>query len=206
MKKVCLILCMLNMSVFGMAQSVSLGVRVGTNLNFFTNVSSSSGSSYSNDGVGVGFLGGAFVNVGIGGFYLQPELLYSQRSAKQSYTYTPGYGVTGTVTSTTTVSYLDVPISFGRNFFGGKFRISLGPTISFPFSSKVEVSGVSGSGEVSGLQSPQIAYLVGVGTNLGKFVIDLRYDGYLNDVSSKASGRYNGFQISVGYKFVKLGL
>jgi Outer membrane protein beta-barrel domain len=199
MKKVNLLILFIFISSFGMTQSLSIGAKAGLNFNSFTNLPSDGGGvSYSNNGLGTGFLVGGFIRIGLGGFYLQPELVYTQRTGRLS---TKFLGLT--TNSTTTVGYIDIPVLFGRSFIGGKLRVNLGPVASLPVNSKVEVDGGSGSTSVSDLQSPQFGYQVGVGTDLGKFTIDLRYEGYLSNISTRSSSpRYSGFQLSLGYKFL----
>lgn len=176
-----------------MAQNISLGVKLGANISSFTSLPAGA----TNGGSGFGLNGGVFARFKIAGFYLQPELTFSQRVGK----------LKDPLTETSiTVSYLDLPVLFGRSFFGGVFRANLGPVFATALGSSVDVKtplgNVSG-GTVNDLTSFNTGLQVGVGSDLGSITLDLRYEYMFNTISSNTSPRFNGIHFAVGYKFLK---
>ena len=116
------------------AQSFDLGVKGGVNLaNVSTNIPTIEDIKTSN----TGFVGGAFLGIGLGSvFSIQPELLYSQKgfSAEE-----------GDLEASLNTNYLEIPLLVKANLDAGLLRpaIYAGPVLSFETSCNFSLAGIS---------------------------------------------------------------
>ncbi|GIV40620.1 MAG: hypothetical protein KatS3mg033_2420 [Thermonema sp.] len=188
------------------AQSYSFGIRTGINANKLV----PSSDDLKNDGYKYGFVGGAFLRLGIGDWFVQPELLISQKGANMK-----GSGNFSNIeTVKRNINSLDVPILLGRRFLGGVMRINAGPVLSFPYSAKEEVTDSNGQTTTTDyeVKNSTIGYQAGVGFDFGKFTIDARYEGSLSKLGKdsyqvfnrtfEADDRVSTFQFTIGFKII----
>ena len=175
---------------------IDIGIRGGVNL------SDLDIENESTDAL-TGFVGGGFATFHLGQiFFLQPEVLYSQKGATMH----------GLVSSRPTdidvrLDYLEVPLLFGTEFFLRDFpitpRLYAGPTINFELSCDLEATiegadvSVECSDDESGVstKSPDFGVIFGGAAGLGiqrfKLWLDVRYQlGLTNidDFSDDGSG------------------
>ena len=160
-----------------------------------------------------GFVGGGFANFQLGEtFFVQPELLYAQKGAKDA--------LDSSVDATIKLDYLSIPVLFGAAFGIGDGgvtpRIFAGPEVSFELSCKVsaEVEGISASADCSEneLQTKSVdfglVFGAGVGIPVGSFeiVLDGRYDLGLTDIEDSdsefdTSAKNRAWQFTAGVGF-----
>jgi hypothetical protein len=199
MKKLILSLGLLaGVSVAAQAQSATFGVKAGASLTNFT------GKGVGSDVKNVfGFNGGLIANFGVNdAFSIQPEVLYSMKGAKTS------YSISGTsVDDKVRLHYIDVPV-LARIKAGGLF-FELGPQVGFLLSAneKMEANGQSQSQDIkSSLKTVDFGYAGGLGYQLDNGPgIGIRYNGGFSDIdknsSSSSATRNSAFQLYLTYMF-----
>lgn len=119
-----------------------------------------------------GFQYGLFARfkVPVIGLYVQPELLFSSTES--------------TITSSgqnvdLSFNRIDVPIMIGGKV--GPLRINAGPSLSFLTSAEYESPGTTAQDIKDNYSSTTVGFQAGVGIDLLKFVIDLKYEGSLGE-------------------------
>ncbi len=194
-------ICFIMVGVFAaQAQTLDFGLKAGLN---FSELSNTIPTQFSSSNNATGFVAGAYGRVGILGFFAQPELLYSQR--KGAYTST----VDGSAV-VNTLSYIDVPVLFGYKLLFARFNI--GPSFQFLMSANQEASDAAKDPNFSkdNFNSSVVGYQAGVGVDLSRLSVDLRYDGGLSDLGKEVtsatgqkidySTRASMWQLTVGFK------
>ena len=203
-------------SLFAQQKLFTVGLRAGVNLSQVAgnNLSLSSGgknfSFRNNDIRAYGFVGGIFMRFGKSVF-IQPEILLSQKGGKFD-VFEDGKANGRKVDFNLT--NLDLPVLLGVRI-GNVLRINAGPVATFRLSD----SGNLGDSirEYQGQSTDEIfrkvilGYQAGVGFDIGKLNIDLRYEGNVNDVvdvkfkdastASKFAAKGNSLQATLGFNF-----
>ncbi len=181
------------------AQMLDFGLKAGLNFSEFTNTRP---DLYSGTASATGFLGGAYGRVGILGFFAQPEVVYSQR--KGAFTSkADGSAVINTL------SYIDVPVLVGYKLLFA--RVNFGPNFQFLMSAKQEASSAAKDPHFSkdNFEQSSIGFQAGVGVDLMKLSLDLRYDGNFGSIGKQVniagqtydySTRPSMWQLSIGFK------
>lgn len=103
---------------------------------------------------------GLFGKFEIIGFFLQPELVYTKLNTEyENFDYN--------------ISKIDAPILLGINLLG-PLNIKAGPSFQYILKNELEDS----SRDISDVENPiTLGYQLGAGLNLGRFGVDLRYEG-----------------------------
>jgi hypothetical protein len=199
MKKLLILSCILiSASMFASAQTLGFGVKAGLNFSKLdNNVTTLKGKE-----TATGFVGGVFGRVGLLGFFVQPEALFSQR--KGAFTAPNGTAVTNTL------SYIDVPVLVGYKLLFA--RVNAGPNFQFLMNAKQESDAASKDPNFSkdNFKSSGVGFQAGVGIDLLKLSIDLRYDGCFSNLGKKVvtssgatvdySTRANMWQLTLGFR------
>ncbi len=182
------------------AQSFSLGVRAGINSSSLsTNINGVKEGSQQ-----IGFVGGAFSRIGVLGFYIEPSVLYSQRKGD--------FDASGK-TLTTTLHYVDVPVMIGYSFLGIA-RACIGPNFQFLTNATQAGDATDPNFSAGNFNNAGLGFQAGVGVDISRVTIDLRYDGCITNLGKEVIGSNNQkydystrasmWQLTVGYKFIKL--
>ncbi len=193
-----------------------LGLKAGVNLSNIraNNLSLGSGSSgfdfKDKDNRSTGFVGGVFMRFGRE-FYVQPEILLSQKGGKFDVYKT---GVTNEEGELDVrFSNLDIPVLFGYRF-AKIFRVNVGPVASFRLSDSGKISDsfneyTVGNTEAKFDNNVAFGYQAGIGVDFGRLSLDVRYEGNVNDVvninydnvntAAKFGKKSNLFQATLGF-------
>ena len=194
-----------------------LGIKAGANL------SNSAGNDLAigngafnfkdNSNRAIGFVGGIFMRFGRE-FYVQPEILISQKGGK--------YNVfKGSLTNEENevdvrFSNLDIPVMLGYRF-AKIFRVNVGPVASFSLANSGKISDSFQKYTDNNLNATldnnvAFGYQAGVGVDFGRLSLDVRYEGNVNDVvnieydntstASKLNKKGNLFQATLGFSFL----
>ncbi len=168
MKKLILTLALVVVTVGASAQ-VTLGPRIAltsTNLDLREEV-----ANVQSGDAEFGFQYGLFarVKVPIIGLYIQPELLFSK--AESSIT-------SGAQNVDLSFNRIDVPIMIGGKI--GPLRINAGPSLSFLTSAESDVAGLV-TDIKDNYSSTNVGFQAGIGVDILKFAIDLKYEGSLSE-------------------------
>jgi hypothetical protein len=130
----------------------------------------------------LGWHAGLFSRITIAKLYIQPELLFVQSGGEIEVT--PD-GATEPELGEITFNKIDVPIMVGYKF-GGVFRLNVGPSLSFILSDQT-----SGSNYVKDLEqtynSATIGYQAGLGIDIWKLLVDLKYEGSLSSLGDEVT-------------------
>ncbi|WP_084362812.1 outer membrane beta-barrel protein [Roseivirga echinicomitans] len=168
MRKLLIMGLMLGM-VYSVSAQVNFGPRVAvisSNLNVKEGV-----ASVKEGDAEFGYQFGAFlrVKVPVIGLYIQPEALLSQTNS----TITSG-------TSNVDLSFnrVDVPVMIGGKI--GPLRINAGPAFSFLTKAESDVSGAVVDIK-DNYSNTTVGFQAGLGVDVLKFVIDLKYEGALSE-------------------------
>ncbi len=155
------------------AQSISFGVMAGASLSTFTGDFTSDVKNYA------GFIGGAFVHIGLAGFSVQPGVYYTSKGFQSS----DFPGTTSTTEDSHTLDYIEIPLvarlSIGPLYVGG------GPAIGFRIG--CHLGSTSSAGDCGNFTGPdpkatEIAGIGEAGLVFGKISLGLRADLGLSDV------------------------
>lgn len=220
MKNVMIALCALLISYAASAQydpGFRFGIKAGANL---SNINGSNdltlapgGNAFNfkdNSNRSLGFAGGVFFRFGKT-FYIQPELLLSQKGGKFN-VYKDGLtNSQGKVD--VRFSNFDVPVLFG--FRVAKFfRVNVGPMASLRLSSNGKLGEsfddfTGDNSDVTFKNRLAYGYQAGVGFDFGRMSLDVRYEGNFTEIvkvnfnnattASQFGKKGNLFQATLGY-------
>lgn len=140
---------------------------------------------------------GIFARVKIAGFYVQPELYFNSVNGEYI---NPDPTIP---VSEQTVKFdqnkIDMPVLFGWKF--GPVRVNAGPVASFNLKDLEDMDDAN----VEDYKSAVFAYQAGVGLDISKLIIDLRYEGNLSKqavLGQDGDVKVNQIMLSVGYKLL----
>lgn len=170
---------------------IHIGIKGGSNYSELP-VSDGFNSKYA-----VGYFGGVMARFDYKRFYIQNEILYSEKSSEIEKTTTAG-------TKNAKWRSIEMPLVIGykvvdlaalnvRVFGGGVYSYILDEN----FSSLNQLKNA-----YTKFDKFNIGYQVGAGVEVWKFTIDLTYQGGLNNVSKDFNSKPNSFNVGVGYFFL----
>jgi hypothetical protein len=200
MKKIT-ILILLSVFSFSIANSqvqFALGVKAGPN---FANLdaNSSVGENYKNR---TGFHGGAFALIKLTKIGIQPELLFSQQGSK--FTFDSGDGEAN-------FDYINIPIILKLYTVAG-INLQAGPQFGFLSGGEVKqtVSGITSTRDAKDFyKGSDFSLALGLGWDLPfGLTLDARYNlglSKINDGQNADQLKNQVFQLSAGFKIIKLG-
>ncbi|MCD0471231.1 porin family protein [Flavobacterium sp. JAS] len=142
----------------------------------------------------VGYFAGAMARFDFKRFYIQNELLYSEKSSKieKSSLSTSKNAKWRSLEMPLLIGYkvIDLSTLNVRVFGGGVYSYVLDENIS-------SLNQLKNS--YNKFDKSNISYQVGAGVEMWKFTIDFTYQGGLNNVSKEFNSKVNSFNIGVGY-------
>jgi hypothetical protein len=200
MKKIAAILFVILFVHKAKAQPIVAGVKAGINLSKLSKAPHLGDANST-----TGFVVGGFMRASAAGFFIQPEILLTQRRGVFTDDSTR-------LTVTNTLTYLDVPILFG--FKLAVFRFSAGPNFHFLMGANQDAPALLKDPNFSkdNFNAATIGLQAGVGVSLGKISLDARYDASIGDLGktittaagtqTNYSTRANMFQLTLGYRIL----
>jgi hypothetical protein len=197
MKKLLMILCVAcSAQVF--AQELSMGLRAGiTRSSIATKL-----SDFNDQEAQTGFTGGVYLKAKVLGFFVMPEIMYTQRGGEIKNI------------GSNKIHYVDGAVLFGKQFFK-VFRINAGPVFQYAISND-RVSAQAASPNESEIKDYVIGIQAGAGIDFFKFSFDVRYDAGLTEaakiiVANAAPNAPNNFSarnsmwvFTLGYRLWKI--
>lgn len=197
MKKLALIVLVTLSSLSVYAQKNGFGLKAGlssTQVNF-------EGEQLVPSDAQIGYHLGVFARFGGVGFFVQPELLFTQTSGKFKLELPP-------VSSISPTSYeakfnrLDVPVMAGFRMLK-IIRVMAGPIASFNIDSSLKNAGQTVQN--IDFKNATLGYQAGVGVDLGNLSIEGKYEGGLSNFTENVGSyttdnRLNQWVLSVGLK------
>lgn len=214
MKRILIVVAALTLlSYNSYAQLFTLGPKIGLSSSKI-NVADDVDAIVAGDSE-VGFHAGLFTRVSLLGFYVQPEVLFTSASGN---IVIDDQSVTNNVESIQQITYnkIDVPVMVGIKI-GPILRLNAGPTFSYILSQDIREEGTSVINEISqNYNDANVGFQVGVGLDISKLVIDLKYENNLSVLGESVTFPTPGggqttfptdmrnrlFQLSVGWKLL----
>lgn len=138
---------------------------------------------------------GLFARLKIATFYIQPELYFNSVNGE----YTDATNPNDIKTLKFNQNKIDLPVLFG--FKMGPLRLNAGPVASFSMNDLEDYKDAS----VEEYKSAVFAYQAGIGVDISKLTLDLRYEGNLSKqavLGDKGDVKINQIMLSVGLKLL----
>tara|TARA_B100000795_G_scaffold70535_2_gene49508 strand:- start:7900 stop:8538 length:639 start_codon:yes stop_codon:yes gene_type:complete len=199
-------------SIIGKSQisPVTFGPQIGINHNSL----SASVKEYE-EIAKVGMQGGLFFRLTLGKIIIQPEAVIGVKRGELDFVYTPEGLLPGindlSATQELAITTLDVPMMVGYQFLDIpiiKLRALAGPVASIIMNEKVSISKNEGLTDVPTtnlveLQESALWSLqAGLGVDLWKLAVDVRYNFGLSYIDASSTLKNNLFTINVGFKIL----
>jgi len=173
MKKLFTLLLLLTAITTTYSQSTRFGIKGGINFGstggldtfseFTENLSLDSESR-------LGYHVGVFGNLEFLGLFVQPEIVFTKLNTQFE-------SVTNIDSS---LSKIDIPLLFGVDIVG-PFNLKVGPSFQYIIDNEIEGLNIP----TEGIQDPEstftIGYQLGLGVNIGRLGIDIRYEASFQD-------------------------
>ncbi len=157
-------------SYVGYAQSDrGFGIKGGLNYGSSGDLESTINNTIENPDSDIGFHAGIFVKADLGPIYVRPELIYTQLNT----TYSIG---------DFKLEKIDLPVLIGIDFIG-PLHFFAGPSFQYILDSDLEEVSI---GDVA--DDFSVGAQLGIGLNLGRLGIDLRYERGFNDNEVEITG------------------
>jgi hypothetical protein len=183
-----LLLAILGMLTTVVHAQIDLGVKGGLSMtNIKTNTSAGDYQITSQSRSQLGYHAGVFLHAALFGMFIQPELVFT--SVASEFTVTDIHTFAEQLAQQR-IGRIDAPVLVGAKL--GNLRLALGPVGSIIVSDHNELTDITGY--ETKVKSATIGYQVGVGLDIWKAGIDIRYEGNLSKL---------GDQIVVGGEAVK---
>ncbi|MDN5199875.1 porin family protein [Fulvivirgaceae bacterium BMA10] len=137
-----------------------------------------------------GFHAGLFTRLTIAGFYVQPEALFTSSGGTIE---VDGNG--GSLTRQAVdlkFNKLDVPVMFGTKFLK-IFRLQAGPVVNLLLNADAKTN----AGDIDikeSYKNATVGYQAGVGLDISKLTIDLKYEGNLSSIGDNLNLLGQSFQ------------
>jgi len=207
MKRSVVVIALTFISLSSYAQLFTIGPKVGLSSSKI-NVSEDVNAITSGESE-VGFHAGLFARVSILGFFVQPEALFTSASGSIVID-NPSSNVQDV--QELTYNKLDVPVMLGIKI-GPLLRLQAGPAFSFILSDDAREN--DNLVDEINSENATVGYQVGVGLDISKFTVDLKYENNLSNLGNSVvvPGVNDGdpintdmrnrlFQLTLGYKLL----
>ena len=169
-----LLLAILGMLTTVVHAQIDLGIKGGLNMtNIKTDTWAGDYQITSQSRSRLGYHAGVFLHAALFGVFIQPELVFTSVASE--------FTVTDVNTSVEQLAHqrigrIDAPVLVGAKL--GNLRLALGPVGSIIVSDHNELTDITGY--ETKVKSATIGYQVGVGLDIWKAGIDIRYEGNLS--------------------------
>ena len=153
-------------------------------------------SNFSEGKAQLGYQLGAFLRLKLLGVYVQPEFLFSKTKS--------AIELTGTGTQKFNFNKIDLPVMLGYKL--GPLRLQAGPSFSFLMSAESTDPGKLVKDVKENYNATTVGYQVGIGVDILRFVIDLKYEDNLSKFANalptgiNSDQRQNQFVFALGFK------
>ena len=197
MKKLVLVLLFALGSFVVHAQKSGFGLKAGlssTQLDF-------ENKEFVPSNAQTGYHLGVFARIGGAGFFVQPELLFTQTSGSFRIE-SPSFPSQSPIEYEAKFNRLDVPVMAGFRVLK-VIRVMAGPIASFNIDSSLKDA--SNTARAVDFKSATLGYQAGVGLDIGNLSVEGKYEGGLSNFTESigtytADNRLNQCVLSVGFK------
>ncbi|OOG75234.1 porin family protein [Algoriphagus sp. A40] len=197
MKKIIIVLLFSFFAIQGFAQNSGIGIKAGlssTKLDFES-------KEFIPSDAQTGYHIGLFGRFGGAGFFVQPELLFTQ--TKGNFAYVPdAWSSASPEEYEAEFNRLDIPVMVGYRFFK-LVRVMAGPIASININSEIKNS--IETVENVEYKNATFGYQAGLGVDIGNLSVDAKYEGGLSKITENigtydTDNRINQWVLSVGFK------
>lgn len=197
MKKIIIVLFFSFFALHGFAQNSGIGIKAGlssTKLDFES-------KEFVPSDAQTGYHIGVFGRFGGAGFFVQPELLFTQ--TKGNFAYVPNaWSSSSPEEYKAEFNRLDIPVMVGYRFFK-LVRVMAGPIASININSEIKNS-IETIENVE-FKNATFGYQAGLGVDIGNLSVDAKYEGGLSKITDNigsydTDNRINQWVLSVGFK------
>lgn len=199
MKKLLIICALVFVGQQAFSQNIAFGPRFGllsSDMNLKDNV-----AQVQEGDAEFGYQFGVFFRFNLLGLYLQPEVLFTD--TQSSLTVNNSGNVENVKLG---FNKIDIPVMIGYKL--GPLRLNAGP--SFSFLTSAEQEGLTGVAQdvKDNYEDFTLGYQAGVGLDLLRFLIDLKYEGSLSTFGDSIGGfqtdqRQSQLVLGIGFKLIK---
>jgi hypothetical protein len=210
MKKLTTLFALLFISGMIYAQGpVDFGIKVGMNLASLPTTNTDSIVSSVTTKSMYGYQAGLFLRITVKKIIIQPEVYFSLKGGDVTYDLIPdSASFVNSITKKVRLYNVDIPIMFGYSFVDNplfKFRVLAGPVASINLDKSIDIntSGVHADLGKTDLNTVMWNIQAGLGVDLWKFTLDVRYEFGLNELNKGATEqtKSNSYMVSLGFKF-----
>lgn len=191
MKKVLFVLAAMIITFNGYSQFFEIGPRFAITSTKFNldNVEAIDGALIEEASRDLGFKAGVYTRLKIGSIYLQPEVLFTSTGGRIEYT----DDAQNLANQIIDLSYnrIDVPIMLGKKF-GKVFRFNLGPVLTYTISDQKDLPNQISS-LVQNYNDGVVGYQIGIGFDVSKIRLDIKYEGNLTKFGESITVAGNTF-------------
>lgn len=200
MKKLLITLIAILICGASYAQFFMLGPRVGFSSSQTKINETINDIRYNTGEATAGFHAGLFSRITVGSIYLQPEVLFTNSGGEIELASKLGKQI-----RRYEYNKLDIPVMLGYKL-SKNFRIQAGPVASY----LLKADAKEGLGDAyrdvkDNYEDSTIGYQLGIGFDIWRILLDLKYEGNLSKFGSKIGGfntdlRNNQVLVSVGFR------
>ncbi len=197
MKKLIFAFLFVFFAMEGFAQNFGFGIKAGLSS---TKIDFKSDQFIPYDAQ-TGYHVGVFGRFGAAGFFVQPEVLFTQTSGKFGINLPP-FSSQNPDNYEATFNRLDVPVMVGFRMLK-VIRLMAGPIASFNINSELKDAGDTVK-DVD-FNNATLGYQAGLGVDIGNLSIEGKYEGGLSSFTDEIGGyasdnRLNQWVLSIGFK------
>ena len=210
MKRISTLLALVLISGMIYAQGpLDFGIKVGMNLASLPTTNTDSIVSSVTTKSMYGYQAGIFLRITIKKFIIQPEVYFSLKGGDITYKLAPdSASVVNSITKKVRLYNVDIPIMIGYNIVDNalfKFRAMAGPVASINLDKTIDINtaGVHADLGKTDLNTIMWNIQAGLGIDLWKITLDVRYEFGLNELNKGATEqtKSNSYMVSLGLKF-----
>ncbi|NNC84926.1 MAG: PorT family protein [Bacteroidia bacterium] len=181
------------------SNTFDLGLKAGVNFNKISSDGNTLPFEYE---TATSYLGGGFLRLNIGRFYLQPEGYFTGKRSEISVILQGADSTNTQLQDIVSVTSFDLPVLLGFKLINNpnfNARVYAGPVFTTVLDQKLGDLQVLNNSNYE-FEKKNTGYQVGVGFDLGDLTIDGRYENSLTDWNNTYNQRIQLYQVSIGFK------
>jgi len=204
MKKILLVMAAMIISFNGFSQFFEIGPRFEVTSTKFQlkEVDAVNQALIEEASRDLGYKVGLYSRLKIGSIYIQPEVLFTSTGGRIEYT----EDINNITSQVIDLSYnrIDVPIMLGKKF-GKVFRFNLGPILTYTISDSEDLPSQI-SELVQSYNDGVVGYQIGIGLDIKKIRLDVKYEGNLTKFGESITVGSNTFDTDYRPNMFTFGL
>lgn len=183
------------------SNTFDLGLKGGVNFNKISSDGNSLPFEYER---ATSYLGGAFLRINIGRFYLQPEGYFIGKRSEVAVVIQDVDSTNVQITDLVRITSFDIPVLLGFKLINNNnfnARVFAGPVFTSVLDQKLGQLQVLNDGNYE-FEKKNTGYQIGVGFDIGDLTIDGRFENGFTDWNNTYQQKIQLYQISIGFKIL----